>query len=59
MGKMLRCSDVGIDCDAVIRAETESELMEKVVEHAKNVHNMTEISPETAAKVKTAIQDTS
>ncbi len=59
MGKMLRCRDVGIDCDAVIRAETENELMEKVAEHAKTVHNMTEISPETAAKVKAAIQDTS
>jgi len=58
MGKMLRCRDVGVDCDAVIRAETETELMEKVVEHAKSVHGMTEISPETAAKVKAAIQDT-
>jgi len=58
MGKTLRCSDVGIDCDVVIRAETESELMEKVAEHANDVHGMTEIFPETAAKVKAAIQDT-
>jgi predicted small metal-binding protein len=59
MGKMLRCRDIGIDCDAVIRAEKESEFMEKVAEHAKDVHSMTEISPETAAKVKAVIQDTS
>lgn len=58
MGKMLRCSDVGLDCDAVIRAETEGELMKKVAEHAKDAHGMTEISPETVAKVKAAIQDT-
>ena len=58
MGKTLRCRDVGVDCDAVIRAETESELMEKVAEHAKEVHGMTEISPEMATKVKAAIQDT-
>ena len=58
MGKMLRCRDVGVDCDHVIRAETEDEIMEKCAEHAKNVHDMTEISPKMVAKVKAAIQDT-
>jgi predicted small metal-binding protein len=58
MGKMLRCSDVGIECDAVIQAETEDELMQKVVKHAKDIHSITEITPEIAAKVKAAIQDT-
>ena len=43
---------------AVIRAEMESELTEKVAEHAKEVHGMTEFSPETVFKVKAAIQDT-
>ena len=57
MAKMLRCRDVGVDCDAVIRAETEEELMRKVAEHAKTVHGMTEISPEMVAKVKAAIRD--
>lgn len=57
MAKMLRCRDVGVDCDAVIRAETEEELMRKVAEHAKTVHGMTEISPDLAAKVKAAIKD--
>lgn len=40
MAKMLRCRDAGVDCDAVIRAETEEELMRKVAEHAKTVHGM-------------------
>jgi predicted small metal-binding protein len=57
MAKILRCRDVGVDCDHVIRAETEEELMKKVAEHAKTVHGMTEISPEMAAKVKAAIRD--
>ena len=57
MGKMLRCRDAGVDCDFVVRAETEDEIMEKCAEHAKKVHNMTEISPELAAKVKAAIKD--
>lgn len=57
MAKMLRCRDVGVDCDAVIRAETEEELMRKVAEHAKTVHGISEISPELAAKVKAAIKE--
>lgn len=57
MGKKLCCRDVGVDCDAEIVAETEEELMGKVAEHAKTVHGMTEISEETAAKVKAAIKD--
>ena len=54
---MLRCRDAGVDCDFEVRAETEDEIMEKCAEHAKKVHNMTEISPELAAKVKAAIKD--
>jgi len=57
MGKLLLCRDVGVDCDAEIRAETEEELMRKIAEHAKTAHGMTTISPETAAKVKAAIRD--
>jgi predicted small metal-binding protein len=38
-------------------ARTQDEIMEKCAEHAKKVHNITEISPELAAKVKAAIQD--
>lgn len=57
MTKMRRCRDVGVDCDAVIRAKTEGELMRKVAEHAKTVHGMSEISPGLAAKVKAAIKE--
>jgi len=57
MAKILRCRDVGVDCNEVIRAETEEELMRKVAEHAKTVHGMSEISPDLAAKVKAAIKD--
>jgi len=57
MAKMLRCRDVGVDCDFVVRAETEEELMRKVAEHAKTVHGMSEISPDLAAKVKAAIKE--
>ena len=29
MAKVLRCSDVGFECDGVIRAETEEEVLKK------------------------------
>jgi predicted small metal-binding protein len=57
MAKMLRCRDVGVDCDGVIRAKTEEELMKKVAEHAKTAHGITEISPDLAAKVKGSIKE--
>jgi len=57
MAKVLRCRDVGFDCDGVIRAETEEEILKKAAEHAQAVHNLTEISEEVVEKVRTAIRD--
>lgn len=57
MAKVLRCSDVGFDCEAVIRAETEEEVLKKAAEHAQSVHNLKEISNEVVEKVRAAIQD--
>lgn len=57
MVKKIICRDVGMDCDFVASSETEEGLMEIIAEHAKNVHGMTEITPELGAKVKAAITD--
>ncbi|MFQ5857779.1 MAG: DUF1059 domain-containing protein [Anaerolineae bacterium] len=57
MAKVLRCRDVGMDCDFVARAETEEEILEKVAEHAQTVHNMDEIPEEVLAKVRSVIRD--
>lgn len=57
MAKVLRCRDVGMDCDFVARADTEEELLQKAAEHAATEHNMTEISEEVLAKVRAAIRD--
>jgi predicted small metal-binding protein len=57
MTKVLRCSDVGFECEAVIRAETEEEVLKKAAEHAQSVHNLKEISDEVVEKVRAAIQD--
>jgi predicted small metal-binding protein len=57
MDKVFRCRDLGLDCDAVIRADTEEEILKKAAEHAKAVHNMKEIPAEVAVKVRSAIRE--
>ena len=57
MAKVLHCRDVGFDCDGVIRAETEEEILKKAAEHAQTVHNLKEISQEVVDKVRAAIRD--
>ena len=56
MAKVVSCREVGVDCDFVARAETENELLEKCVEHARTAHNMQEIPPELVAKVRASIR---
>ncbi|MFQ5917687.1 MAG: DUF1059 domain-containing protein [Candidatus Binatia bacterium] len=56
MPKVLRCRDIGFDCDYVVRAETEEEILKKAAEHAQTAHDMKEISEEVAAKVRAAIR---
>jgi predicted small metal-binding protein len=58
MAKEIRCSDVGMDCDFVTTADTTEELLGKVVAHARDVHGLTEITPELRQKVASVIRDT-
>jgi predicted small metal-binding protein len=57
MTKVVRCRDVGVDCDWEARAETEEEILKKCAEHASEDHNMTEIPPEMVEKIREAIRD--
>lgn len=43
-------------CPFEASAPTEAELMKKIVEHAKTVHNMDPMPPDILAKVKAAIK---
>lgn len=54
--KVLRCRDAGFDCQHVVRAESEEELLQKVAEHAQTVHNV-EVTPELVEQVKSLIRD--
>jgi predicted small metal-binding protein len=57
MTKVVKCREVGFDCDGVIRAETEEKALEMVAEHAKEVHGIQEVPPEVVEKVRTVMQD--
>ncbi len=54
--KTLQCRDVGFDCDAVVRAETEEEVLQQAAAHAKEVHN-TEVTAQMAEKIRPLIHD--
>lgn len=57
MTKILRCRDVGVDCDFVTRGATMEEVMKKATEHACSDHGFVAIPPEVADKVMAAIRD--
>lgn len=57
MAKMLRCRDVGFDCDAEVRADDEDELLRMVAEHAREVHGLEEVDDATVQKVLASVQD--
>ena len=53
--KRIACNDVVPGCGFTASAETEDQLIEQVVAHARHDHGVTEVTPELAAKVKAAI----
>ena len=38
----LSCKESGLDCDYIVEGKTEYEVLERISEHAVNVHNMRE-----------------
>jgi len=55
--KVLRCRDVGVDCDFVARGESVEEVLEKAKDHACADHGFSGIPPELEEKVMAAIHD--
>ena len=54
--KELLCRDVGFDCDAVVHAESEEEVLAIAAAHAKQVHNV-DVTQEQAQQIATLIHD--
>lgn len=56
MAKQLRCRDVGLNCDFEARGNTEEDVLQQASTHARTAHQITEMPPELAAKVRAAIR---
>jgi predicted small metal-binding protein len=56
MTKQLRCRDVGLNCDFEARGTTDEEVLKQATAHARTAHQITEMPPELAAKVRAAIR---
>jgi predicted small metal-binding protein len=57
MGKVIRCRDVGFNCDGVIKASTEQEALAMAAQHAKEVHGVKEVTPEIVKKIKEVMKE--
>lgn len=53
---VVRCREVGYDCDGVVKAESEEELLKQVAEHAQSAHGLEEVTGEVVKKVKSVIR---
>lgn len=56
--KSLTCREAGFDCSAVIKGDTEDEIMQKAGEHAKTAHNMKpeDMTPDLQQKIRGLIR---
>ena len=55
--KVLKCRDVGVNCDEVIRDNSQAEILQKAAAHAKSCHQGVKLTPELQAKLMAAIKD--
>lgn len=54
--KTLHCSDAGFDCDGVIQADTDQEVLSGATRHARDVHGV-EATPEMTEQLRGLIRD--
>lgn len=57
MRKMLRCRDVGMDCEFQAHGKTDEEVIRQAAQHARDKHGVTTMTPDLQAKVKSAIKE--
>ncbi|MCG6537288.1 MAG: DUF1059 domain-containing protein [Syntrophales bacterium LBB04] len=58
MAKILECAkvDPSSGCQHIVRGETEEEVLQRAVEHAKQ-HGIRDMTPELIERVKASIRD--
>jgi predicted small metal-binding protein len=57
MSKVMNCNDVVGNCDFVARGDSEQDILRQAAEHARTAHQVNEVTPELANKVRSAIRD--
>lgn len=55
--KTVGCKDVGIQCDYMAVADTDDEVMGMMVVHAKQEHDLPEVSANMAEQLKNSIRE--
>ena len=53
----LNCRDVGFDCDEVVRAHSDEEVIARAEAHARQVHGLEHIDTDTEQAIRTQIHD--
>ena len=56
MALTVHCRDVGYDCDGIVQADTEEELLQQVAEHALTAHGLAAVTDEIAETVRSVIR---
>lgn len=57
MSKHIACTDIVHGCPFEASAKSEEELVQRVAEHAKESHGITQVTLELQEKVKAAIRE--
>jgi predicted small metal-binding protein len=57
MEKILRCRDLGADCDFEACGETVEEVLKTAIDHAEAIHGLKEISEKDRSRARAAVQD--
>jgi predicted small metal-binding protein len=57
MAKIVRCREVGVDCDFEARGATEQAILDQCAEHGRSAHGVQELTPELLMLVLGAIRE--
>ncbi|MCO5182459.1 MAG: DUF1059 domain-containing protein [Anaerolineae bacterium] len=57
MALVVHCRDVGFDCDGVVKADSEQELLQLVAAHAAEAHGLQEVTDDVVLKVKSVVRE--
>lgn len=56
MAKLLRCRDLGFDCEGELRADSEDEILAQAADHAREVHGMETVPDEVVQSILSSIR---